>query len=306
METRYQQKTPPACLWMQAGVVKQKHCQTDFQCTTCKYDKVLRKVCQENKALMEQGKNSAGKRQNLVFWIDKLKAQPLSKRLCIHHMKGHIDFKACPKAYHCIDCEFDQYFHDQFKVYTVMQPIGYTDISGVSLPFGYYLHKGHTWLKIEDNNTVRIGMDDFASRLLGEPDEIEPLLIGKKVSQGQNVFTFFREGNKASFPSPVDGVITQVNANLMKNPKLLNQEPYTNGWVVSVYCTDLRENLKKLMFMDSATGFMTQEVKNFYAYLEEETGLMAADGGSLGSDLYGNIPGLSWEQMLNSFIHRKV
>ena len=58
------------------------------------------------------------------------------------------------------------------------------------------------------------------------------------------------------------------------------------------------------MFLDSAIDFMNMEVKSLYTFLEQETGLMAADGGSLGSDLYGNIPGLSWERLLKHFMHQ--
>jgi len=305
-------KNAPACLWMQAGVVKQKYCSTDFQCPTCRYDKALRKVCQSNKNqasrvlehshALDPEKTIVSKKQSLMFWKDKLRMQPLSKRPCIHHMKGHIDFKTCPKSYHCIDCEFDQYFNDQFKVYTVIEPVAYSDISGVSLPVGYYLHKGHTWLKIEDKNHVRIGMDDFASRLLGTPDHIESLLMGKPAQRGHTVFSVFREGNKAGFPSPVSGVVTQVNANLRDHSGLINKEPYTDGWDLTLYCPDLRKDLKHLMFMDTAKSFMNNEVENLYEFLEQETGLMAADGGSLGSDLYGNLPDLSWNQLLRRFI----
>ncbi len=303
METKLQQKTP-ACLWMQAGVVRQKQCRLHYECNTCRFDKAMRNVCLENKDLAAQGKPVQGEKGQLVYWKDKLRKQPLSRRPCIHYMKGNIDFKTCPKSYHCIDCEFDQYFHDQFKVFTVMQPVGYEDISGVSLPVGYYLHKGHTWLKVEDKNNVRIGMDDFASRLLGTPDAIESLLMGEQVIQGCNAFSIYRETNKASFPSPVNGVITQVNPTLTHEPVLLSQAPYTDGWILNIYCSNLRADLKKLLFMDSATAFINAEVENLYEYLEQETGLMAADGGSLGFDLYGNMPDLSWEDLLKRFIHR--
>lgn len=299
----------PACLWMQAGVVKKKECRLDFQCPSCRYDKALRKQCQEN--LDQADTNQTGlpatrhrssKKRQLVFWKDKFRMQPLSRRPCIHHMKGQIDFKTCHKSYHCIDCEFDQYFQDQFKVYTMIEPVGYTDICGVNLPSGYYLHTGHTWLKIEDQNHVRIGLDDFASRLMGPPDKITPMLIGKTLDQGKQAFHVFKKGRKAVFPSPASGVITEINANLRKEPVLMNQAPYTDGWVIRLYCKNLRKELKELMFMDSAKAFMNHTVEDLYTFLEAETGLMAADGGSLGNDLYGNIPGPARERMLEQFI----
>ena len=41
----------PACIWMQAGVVKQKRCATDYACSDCRFDKRLRRVAEENRRL---------------------------------------------------------------------------------------------------------------------------------------------------------------------------------------------------------------------------------------------------------------
>ena len=302
METKIEQKTA-ACLWMQAGVVKKKICISDFSCMTCRFDRALRKACHENEDLQKKGMILKGKRGNLVFWKEKLIKQPLAKRPCIHHMKGYIDFKACPKTYHCIDCEFDHYFHDQFKVYTIVKPVAFNDISGVSLPVGYYLHSGHTWVKIEDHNTVRIGIDDFASRVLGKFTAIKTPLMGKQVFQGKKAINLSRNQHMASFLSPVNGVITEVNSKVNKSPGLINNDPYIDGWIFSLYCPNLKQDLKKLMFMDSNKSFMNKEVDRLYAFLEEKTQLAAADGGSLGKDLFGNLPENCWDSLLNLFIH---
>lgn len=295
----------PECIWMQAGVVKKKHCHKEFFCTTCRFDRVLRRACQENEELRQQGKPTSGKKGKLIFWQEKLKHQSLAKRPCIHHMKGHISFKSCPKAYNCVDCEFDQYFHDQFKVFTVIKPVEYDDISGVSLPCGYYLHSGHTWAKIEDKNTIRIGIDDFASRLLGKFSKVKVPLMGKQLYQGKDAIHIRRNGNTAAFQAPLSGVVTEVNPNINKDPGLVNSDPYVDGWILNLYCSDLKNELRNLMFMSSSKSYMNNEVEHLYRFLEE-THLMAADGGQLGSDIYGNLPGLSWERLLKEFIHKDL
>ncbi|MBT7260642.1 MAG: glycine cleavage system protein H [Desulfobacula sp.] len=302
METKLQNKTS-ACLWMQAEVVNKKICLRDFSCAACRFERALRKACHENENLKKMGVARKGKRGSLIFWKDKLRKQPLAKRPCIHHMKGHIDFKTCPKSYHCIDCEFDHYFHDQYKVYAMVKPVAFNDISGISLPVGYYLHSGHTWVKIEDHNNVRIGIDDFASRVLGKFTAIKTPLMGKQVFQGKKAIQLSRNQHMASFLSPVNGVVTEVNSKVNKSPGLINNDPYIDGWIFSLYCPNLKQDLKKLMFMDSNKSFMNKEVNRLYAFLEEKTQLAAADGGSLGKDLFGNLPENSWDSLLNLFIH---
>ncbi len=300
-----QHQTAPDCLWKQAGVVKQKKCQMDFECLECRFDRKLRQASQENLEKKQAGLTPQGRKGRLVFWKDKLRMQPLmSKKPCIHHMKGHIGFKACHKSYHCIDCEFDQYFYDQFKVYTMIQPVGYKKIKGINIPDGYYLHPGHTWLKVEDKNYVRIGLDDYAARILGPPDHVESLRMGRTAEVGAPVFDIYRERNKAAFPSPVSGIVTEVNPALSGKPELLNQAPYTDGWVMTLYCKDLRSDLKALMIMEDTASFMEAEVEKLYRFLEHETQLMAADGGELGSDLYGNLPDLAWNRLLSELIQK--
>ena len=100
-------------------------------------------------------------------------------------------------------------------------------------------------------------------------------------------------------------MITEVNSKVTQHPGIINDAPYTDGWILNLYCPNLKQDLKNLMFMDSSKAFMNTEVEGLYSFLEEETQLMAADGGSLGSDLYGNLPGLSWDRLLELFIPQK-
>ncbi len=206
----------PDCLWMQAGVVQQKECSLNFQCNTCDYDRELRHMCSENQKLREQGGTPPGETGKLIFWKDRLKNLPPSKRPCIHHMKGYIDFKTCHRNYQCINCDFDQYFNDQFTVYTVIKPVDFIDVSGIRIPVGYYLHKGHMWAKIEKDNEVRIGIDDFALRVLGTFDKFDIPLIGKHIRQGRQDIVATRGNHKAMFASPVNGIVTDVNRNINK------------------------------------------------------------------------------------------
>jgi glycine cleavage system H lipoate-binding protein len=299
-------KIQPECLWMQAGVVKKKECNKEFACSTCVFDKALTRACRKNQILKEKGLLARGKRAELTFWTDRLLNMPISGRPCVHYMKGHIGFKNCLRSYHCIDCEFEQYFYDQFKVHTVIQPIEYNDINGVSLPAGYYLHPGHTWIKIEEQGMVRIGIDDFASRLFGKFDTLSPLLIGEQLQQDKPAFTLLRGRHKVRFLSPVNGVVSEVNNSIVNDPGLINNSPYTDGWIMLLYCPTLKKDLKQLMFMDSGKGFMGKEVCRLYEFLETETGLKAADGGELVSDIFGNLPGVPWETLLEKFIPRTL
>jgi glycine cleavage system H lipoate-binding protein len=217
-------------------------------------------------------------------------------------MKGRIDFRACTHDYQCGNCEFDQYFSDQYTVHAVVQPIDVLNIKGFKLPHGYYLHCGHAWVKVEEGSMARIGLDDFALRLLGPLDRIEAPLMGKAVEQGRGDITLRRQAEAARIQSPISGVVVDVNPDLREKGNLANQDPYTQGWVMRLHCKDLRRDLKSLMIGDQASDYLDQEIGRLYQVIEDELGPLAADGGYLGHDIYGNLPGVGWTELTGLFL----
>lgn len=292
----------PACLWMQAGVMPRKFCDIDYDCLTCRFDRDMRRVADENRKLMEQGGIPRGKRGRIVFWKEKLKEQPLGKRPCIHHMKERIDFRVCTNEYNCGNCEFDQYFNDQHTVHAVVKPVGVLDIEGFRIPQGFYFHRGHAWAKIEENSMVRVGIDDFALRLLGPLDRIEAPLVGKEIKQDQADISVTRGSNNARFLAPVSGVITDINPRVRENGSVANQAPYSEGWVMRVHSDNLRQDLKNLMIGSQTKDSLQKEIDLVYQEIENVAGPLAADGGNLGHDIYGSMPQIGWDRLTRLFL----
>ena len=290
------------CIWMQAGVVAQKFCRLQYQCAACAYDRAMRRVASENSQLHKEGKLPTGKRGRIAFWKDKLREWPAWKQPCLHHMIGHIEFRACTHDYHCGSCEFDQYFSDQFAVHTVVQPVDVLNIKGFKIPQGFYLHPGHTWVKIEEGAMVRVGLDDFAIRLLGPLDQIEAPLMGKELEKDRADINLTREGNNARLLSPVSGVVMDVNPELREKGSRPGRDPYAEGWILRLHCTQLRQDLKNLMIGEQAGEFINREVEHLYRVIEETTGPLAADGGYLGHDIFGHIPQLGWQKLTQMFL----
>jgi glycine cleavage system H lipoate-binding protein len=292
-----------SCIWMQAGVVKKKYCQIDYDCTACRFDRVMRRTASENQRNFEEGRAPLGRRAKIVFWKERLNELPVWKRPCLHHMKGRIDFRTCTQEYQCGNCEFDQYFSDQYSVHAVVRPINVLNIKGFKLPHGYYLHHGHTWVKIEEGSTVRVGLDDFALRLLGPLDRIEAPLMGKAVEQDRGDISLCRGDNRAEVLSPVSGVVTDINPKLREAGNLANQEPYANGWIMLLHSSSIRKDLKNLLIGKQASEFLDQEIEHLYQVIEEEAGPLAADGGYFGDDIFGNMPQLGWHKLTQRFLH---
>jgi glycine cleavage system H lipoate-binding protein len=287
---------------MQAGVVPRKFCRIDYQCTACAYDRAMRRIAAENRQLKEKGGTPRGKRGRIVFWKDRLRELPGWKQPCLHHMIGHIEFRSCTHDYQCANCEFDQYFSDQLAVHAVVEPVDVLDIKGFKIPHGFYLHAGHTWVKIEEGSTARVGLDDFALRLLGPLDQIQAPLMGKQLEQDRADICLNREGNEAKLLSPVSGVVTDINPVMREHGNRGSEDPYSEGWILRLHCANLRQELKNLMIGDQAGKFIDQEVDRLYEVIEETSGPLAADGGYLSDDIFGHLPQLGWQNLTRLFL----
>jgi glycine cleavage system H lipoate-binding protein len=193
-------------------------------------------------------------------------------------------------------------FFDQYSVHAFVSPIDMIDIKGFKIPQGYYLHRGHAWARIEEEHQVRIGVDDFALRLLGPLDRINAPLIGKEVKQDEKEIFLFRGENMAELLSPLSGVVTSINPILRERGTLANEDPYSEGWVMMIEPYRLRKELKELMLDNESGLFMDGQIEKLYESIEDIYGPIAADGGYLGFDIYGNMPELGWDRLKKTFL----
>jgi glycine cleavage system H lipoate-binding protein len=283
-------ETANPCLWMQAGVVEFKNCNNFYDCTSCKYDLGMKKKA-------GQGAQPS--------WQDAMRVNPGIQRTCRHSLTNRISNRHCAYDFQCAKCDFDQFFEDVWTNRTKTIPSAKERVKGFEVPMGYYFHNGHTWAKIESGGTIRVGMDDFALKLLGRADAYEMPLMGKELDHGKAGWGLKRSGNLADVLSPVNGVIVEVNSKLRENPGEANREPYSGGWMFVVYNRDIKDAAKQLMTDVQGLEWMNGEVAQLEGMIEEVAGPLAADGGFLGNDIYGNLPDLGWDRLTRTFLKSK-
>ena len=289
------------CPWAAAGVVRSKTCLRQFNCAECPFDRALIRQSRKNSKLAGAGQCPDGKRGRLVHWRQAIRSLPLRRRPCLHHLKGRITFRSCTNDYGCADCEFDQYFLDQYTVYAAVRPVGLMHVSGFAVPQGYYLHPAHTWMIMEEGGMVRVGVDDFAWRLLGPPDRVAPPLIGKAFNSGDGAIRIVRGRQEALLVMPVGGVVTETNPRVAENGAIAAADPYGEGWVLRMHPRALRKDLKTLGMGIEAAGLFEKDIDRLYADIEAVLPL-AADGGFLGKDIYGSLPELGWDNLVQRYL----
>lgn len=126
-----------------------------------------------------------------------------------------------------------------------------------------YWVREHVWVRPEDDGTLTIGMTDAAQHLAGSIVTATPKPAGKKVKRGKSTGTVESSKWVGPIKSPVTGIIVASNEAAAKNPKILNEDPYGEGWFVRVQPDDW-ETVKA----DLVTG--AQAVAEYEAFLKEE------------------------------------
>ncbi|MEE9151125.1 MAG: glycine cleavage system protein GcvH [Thermoplasmata archaeon] len=114
-----------------------------------------------------------------------------------------------------------------------------------NLPEGIYYHVEHTYAKVE-GDVVLVGVTDFAAQMAGTIKRVVTLEEEDEVQQGKPFGTMSSGKWTGKLYSPVSGEIIEVNEELEDEPKLINDSPYGDGWIVKVKPSDTGE-LKNLM-----------------------------------------------------------
>ncbi len=117
--------------------------------------------------------------------------------------------------------------------------------AGFEVPENYSFHPGHTWVHDEGRQNARMGIDAFAGNLFGQVDSIELADLNRWVRQGQKLCTVKHGDQSVEMLSPVEGVLVSVNHEVLKNPNLITEDPYKNGWLCVVKAPELATNTQE-------------------------------------------------------------
>jgi len=288
------------CVWMEAGVVSYKLCDNHFDCSTCSYDHGMQdKVARHKAAAVLQVVPAAPDKFNET-WVEKMMQLPANRRKCRYMITAEIGRKLCPSAYECGTCSFDQMMQERLQA-DILPVHGRTQESGFELAEDFYYHEGHTWAKPEYGGRVRVGLDDFAQKLIGKLGRIELPNVGQEVKQGEVGFQVRRNGEAAKVLSPMDGIVTHINYKLQNQPDLANESPYEKGWLFTIEPTRLRKNLKGLYYGQEARNFINEEREKLFAMANEDF-RVAADGGVSVEDISQELEGKNWAKFIKTFL----
>ena len=281
------------CVWMRAGVVNLRFCDYDYDCYNCPFDQAMISAMGDNLP-PDQGERQA-------HWLRHVKEKyKIAATPCIHFLSGRIESpEECLGSYKCDFCTVHELLDKETQVGT-FEKSAYKNVSGYRMVGDYYYHFGHSWVHIEDDGRIKVGVDDFTSKVLGTADTINLPPKGVFLRQGEIGCVLTCNDRKAPLQSPVSGTVCAVNDKVLKQPAVAHDDPYHDGWLFMLDPSNIKPELEGLYSGKECFQWMEKESKNLYELMGPRYEHLAATGGEPIDDIFGHFPEISWDRLVRT------
>jgi len=178
--------------------------------------------------------------------------------------------------------------------------------SGFLAPSDVMFHPGHAWARVEGGDTVTVGMDDFAAKLLGSVDSISLPKVGSKVRQGSLGWLFKTDSRVIHMLSPVEGEVVAINGAVADSPGTAFQDPYGNGWLFKVRSSNLTPSLKNMIPSGMIANWFENIRENLASRrLVPTEAALYADGGEPIHGIARAVDPEKWDDLAREFFLTK-
>jgi glycine cleavage system H protein len=118
----------------------------------------------------------------------------------------------------------------------------------------------HEWVQRVGDDTVRVGITDFAQSSLGDVVFVQLPDVGTDVTAGESFGEVESTKSVSDLYSPVSAKVVAVNGDLEGNPQLVNSDPYGGGWLVELQADAdaLGNELGGLLSADAYQALVTE------------------------------------------------
>ena len=100
--------------------------------------------------------------------------------------------------------------------------------------------KDHEWIEL-NGAVATVGITNYAQEQLGDVVFVDLPAAGKKITKGGEAAVVESVKAASEVYAPVSGEVVESNAELAKNPALVNSAAEAGGWFVKIKVADPKE-----------------------------------------------------------------
>jgi hypothetical protein len=141
-----------------------------------------------------------------IRWHAEFHDLSSADRVCRHQLTGEFKRRECELGFECGHCATHAKLIENRPVPEAME----TEVAGLEFPADRMYHRGHTWVRQEEDGTVTVGLDELGARLFGKPDGVSMPAPGERLQVNGPGWTMRRGGGDVRVLSPVDGEVIET------------------------------------------------------------------------------------------------
>ncbi|MGZ5443938.1 MAG: glycine cleavage system protein H [Thermoanaerobaculia bacterium] len=215
------------------------------------------------------------RRVEALRWHADFEDLPARARACRHELTGEVETRVCGNGFDCRHCAD----HPRFvAAHGVSPTCDDARVAGFEVPRDRRYHRGHTWVRQEEDGLLTIGLDDLGAHLLGRPEKVSLPAAGTRLVANGTGWEAVKNGIRIRVLAPVDGEVVAVGG-------------ADEGWWLRVKPDGDAADTRHLLSAAEARPWMLREVERLQlAVAPEGIGATLADGGLPVDDLSAAIP----------------
>jgi glycine cleavage system H protein len=249
---------------------------------------------------------------------------PKKELKCVWMTAGLLTYKLCKYNLQCEKCPLDWELRN-LSLSLPLDPTSFLptphqekeksregvleeDLSLLDIRGSLFYHPGHTWIKVEKADVVRVGLDCFLRRIVGKVNVIVLPLPGRRCRRGENLCSIIQEEGILDIVCPVSGSILSVNQKLKDQPNLISKDPLGDGFLLTLKPKNLQRDQKYLFFGETALSWYQKELERLKVAVvselrgQERVGMTMQDGGIDLRDIKTFVDPERYIQLVSTFL----
>ncbi|GBE57784.1 glycine cleavage system H protein [bacterium BMS3Abin01] len=127
-------------------------------------------------------------------------------------------------------------------------------IEGCEFPEEGFVYdvESQMWVRFDDDGSITSGMTDIGQHIAGDLLYIKPRKVGSDIRRGKRAAIIESGKYVGPINAPLSGKIIELNQAVLDNARLVNEDPYGDGWVFRLKPTRLDSERSSLLDGQSA------------------------------------------------------